>query len=154
MALLVEKLKEKEVWKEIISYCYFNDSTHITKWHSEAQNGIDACINKTYVTVAEDSHKIGFYKITNNNYLVGFFSLAKINQMFICSTFYICPNFRNKKYKKIFWDEIFKKCKGYVLVTSVHIDNKPAFEHLKKVGFEVSTKIGDTGWNIFTINTN
>jgi hypothetical protein len=154
MAVLVEKLKDKQIWKEIIEYCYFNDSTHITKWHSEAQNGLDACINKTYTTIAEDVHKNGFYKITNENYLVGFFSLVKTSKVFICATFYICPNFRNDKYKRIFWDEIIKRCKGSVLITSVHVDNKPAVEHLKKMGFDVATEITGTGWNIFTINTN
>lgn len=134
-------------YKNILKECFESDNDFVSKWHNEAGNGLESCINKTYSDLK--CLNLKFYSLYNSNDLVGYFGKELVGSVLFLTGFFIKPEYRNNKYIKIFWDTVHKEFEGKTFFVGIYDKNIPAKKFLIRNGLEEFMNVNVN--NIITI---
>lgn len=116
--------------RPILEECFALDEPFINQWHIAAGNGLKACIDQTVSDLSSADATFRFYKVEDNERLVGFFGIEGINYL---TTIFINPEHRTKDKVLNVWNLIrshFPK----EFYTAVYGKNTPAINFYSKNG--------------------
>jgi hypothetical protein len=119
-----------ENYKQIIHECFLQDQALLDKWHIEAGNGLEKCVERTFKDMSDA--KVEFYAVTDRNFdLVGYFGKELTHGTEFLTGFFVCPKYRNQKDLSQFWSLVksnFKK----PFYCGLYDKNKPAINFITK----------------------
>lgn len=120
------KAIEVKNYRDIILDCFSSDKALTEKWHIVSGSGLENCVDRTTNDLKE--FKVVFYKLTENEKLVGYFGIENGTHL---TGFFIKPEFRNKEIIKEFWNIVDSKFNSTYMV-GIFKKNIPAKRFLEK----------------------
>lgn len=118
-------------YKPILNQCFDKDSNLVSQWHIEAGNGLENCVNRTYNDL--QNLKVEFFKIEQDDRLVGYFAKEKYQNLNCLTGFFLMPEFRTEDGRKEFWQIIQQEFNGPFLC-GLYDKNEPAKKFVESQG--------------------
>lgn len=122
--------------KDILEECFATDLDLLNRYHIEAPAILSTCVKRTYddLMACDD---IVFYKVFENNNLIGYFCKEKdkYDNKYLTG-FFLKPVYRKSEYVKRFWDIVDKEI-GEDYLIGLYEKNSRAVKFVERGGGEV-----------------
>lgn len=114
---------------EVLRECFASDKSLLSKWHVNAGQGIEKCVERTESDMRGASVKV--FKITDGDNLVGYFGKEDAHQVHFLTGFFVKPEYRTSQSIAKFWDLIQDEFKDS-FYCGLYEKNEPAIKFIKK----------------------
>jgi hypothetical protein len=101
-------LSKTDITKEILVECFSTDSELLSTYHIASGNTAEFCANKTFEDLKTALPSFQFFRVENDNNLIGFFG----SEDKYLTTIFVKPEYRNKKDLNEFWGLILNHFNG------------------------------------------
>src|ERR1700692_827256 len=95
------KAIQVEDYKPILAESYATDQDLIEKWHIEAGQGLEKCIEREFKDLVDANVKV--FSVTKSEKLIGYFGRELFNSEQYLTSFFVKPEFRKREYISEFW---------------------------------------------------
>lgn len=123
------KTEHVENYKPILAECYAADPELVSRWHTVAGQGLEACIEREFSDLKEANVRL--FKVTQGEQLVGYFGKELFDGLEFLTGFFLMPSFRPQKLE--FWNLIRSEFKDNFFC-GIYEKNLPAMRFIKTRG--------------------